>query len=77
VDGSVETSVDMLLVRVVELAITDTKNSVATKEHTGTSNELSLAFIMSTKFLQQEVPSTIFITNSPADFWVLNKKFQL
>jgi hypothetical protein len=57
---SVETSVDMLLVRVVELAIPDTYNSHANKEPTGSSNRLSMAFIMSIKSLQQEVPLAVF-----------------
>jgi hypothetical protein len=61
VDDNVETSVDMLLVRVVvELAITDTNMSDVNKEPTGSSNRLAVAFIMSTKSLQQEVPLAVF-----------------
>jgi hypothetical protein len=80
-DDKVDTNFDTLLVRVVELAITDPNNSDANKESTGSSNKLAVAFIMSTikvfskKFLSPS--STLFTTNSPADFWVLNKKFQL
>jgi hypothetical protein len=59
-DDSVETSVDMLLVRVVELAIADTYNSDAYKVPTGSSNKVPVAFIMSTKSLQPEVPLAVF-----------------
>jgi hypothetical protein len=60
VDDRVETSVDMLLVRVVELAITDKNNPDANKEPNGSSNKLAVAFNMSTKSLQQEVPLAVF-----------------
>jgi hypothetical protein len=60
VDDIVDTNVDMLLVGVVELAITDSSNSDPNKGPTGSSNKLAVAFIMSTKSLQQEVLLAVF-----------------
>jgi hypothetical protein len=60
VDENAGTSVDMLLVRVVELAIMDKNNSDANMELTGSSNRLGVAFIMPTKSLQQAVPLAVF-----------------
>jgi hypothetical protein len=79
VDDNVDTNVDMLLVRVVELAITDPNKSDANKEPTGSSNKLAVAFIMSTKIIQQKSSShgfqLYFLQIRQQIFGYLTKKF--